>query len=623
MIVTLLLALTVHAQAPSRIGVVHPTQLPLAPTRHDAEPLQEVPNRFPQPGEIPRGDENLASIWPAVSGEITYSSSPGASAINGTDAFPTIDANFDTITDGWSPPDPVVAVGKNSLVVLINKRIAMYDKAGALKSGPTSLATFFGVAAGFSAFDPLAIYDPFSDRFIVAAPADNGNANDSRIYIAFSQTNDAAGAWNKYFIDAEVGQLGNWADYASIGIDRNAVYLTANMFARSGGFSNVTLFIYDKEDGYAGRALDNTHLVDVRTAGGGSPFRLRPAFVGETVPGDEYYLVHTDSSVGSAINLFRLNGNRFASPTLTASSVALPSTYFPIGSGRQPGAGGGVSSFGNNVWNGYYRAGALWTAQSISGSAGIAAWVHRLRVTSTPAIREQTYQVELSGKDLYFPYVIPDVEDNDFALLTAYSSPTEYVTGRFLNVSASGTIRASESVVAATGRNDSGRHGDYFAIGVDPTDPNRYWWISTPFLPGPRNRVASVRFEDVSVPTNPAPVPDGKTISGTQVRLAKAAAGQVTITYDASRCLAADHHLTWFNLAQISTYTQVAATCDIGTSGTWTGAPPTGNVAVLVVSDDNAATEGSHGPRSNGAERPSQTIGCGVTAKSIAGTCSP
>ncbi|MFN7964775.1 MAG: hypothetical protein U0V87_03690 [Acidobacteriota bacterium] len=631
MIATLLLAVasTIHAPAPAREAVVEPSTLAVFSPQPAVDGSGRlIPNVFPSALELAKSSSSPIQ-WPEGGTHDLTFVTPRASTDGGaTDAFPVIDVKFDAVFDGGvAPPDAVLAVGKNSLVVLINLQVAMYDKAGVLKSGPFSLSSFFGFPPGFGGgFDPLAVYDPFSDRFVITALADNGGANDSRIFVAFSQTGNAAGAWNKYSIDADAGQTGTWIDYASIGIDRNAVYFTGNMFQRSGGYSNATLFIYDKEDGYAGRPLDNTHIINVRTASGATTYRLRPAYVGEVVPGDEFYLAYTDSSFGDRLSLWRLTGNRFASPTLTASDVALPGTYFPIGNARQPGSGGGVATLGTNVWNAYYKNGALWVSQAVNGSAGIAAWIHRVRMSSTPAVREQTYQVEESGKDIYFPYVIPDTEDNDFAVFSAYSSTSIFATGRYINVSAAGATRYAETVVAATLRNDSGRHGDYFAVGQDPLDPNRLWsingYMKNSTFAG-TNRVSSVRFEDVPAPSNPAPVPDGKSVLGQQVRATKASAGQLTVTYDNTACNTPGHHIVWFDLATVSSYTPTQVTCAIGNSGTWTGAPATGNVGYLVVSDDLSTTEGSHGPNSNGQERPSQSNACGITQKSITGTCGP
>lgn len=611
----------VHDQAPAPFDRLDPARLARRLPDPPAGPGKLIPNQFPAAASFAASGPP-GSIWPAPAGPVTRVVEMGPE--NTLAALPAIDVRFDAPFDGGvAPPDPVLAAGRNHVIALVNSRVGIYSKSGTLLQGPFSMAEFFNIPAGFGIFDPLAIYDPFSDRFIAAVLADNGAAKDSRIFVAFSQTAEATGPWFRYWINADAGQPKNWADYGSIGIDRHAVYFTANLFTRGGGYSNVTLYIYDKEDGYAGRPLTNTHLVDVRTQGGASPYRLRPAFVGETVPGEAYYLAHTESYAGSQINLLTLTGDRFASPSLTATSLSTPGFFFQPGKARQPGSGQGVDTLGANLWNLFYRGGKLWTAQAISGN-GAVAWVHRIAVGGGAPTLEQTFQVESPGKDIYFPHVIPDFEDHDFLLLSAYSSATIPVTGRYFNVSGAGTIRTGENLAAGTYRNDSGRHGDYFAVGIDPSDPNRYWMIaqymgSSTFAGNAR--LASVRFEDLPPPQSLPPVPDGKIVAGSLLRVAPAAGGAVTVTWDPARCPAPGNHLVWFDLGGMASYTVAAVTCGAGQTGSWTGTPPGGSVGVVAVSDDNAATEGSHGYDSLGRERPSSVTACGITQKLPGGPC--
>lgn len=612
-----------HAPRPERAGVVDPGRLAAIPAAGETAVLRLIPNAFPDPATIERG--SAPAIDPSIpSGPLTeVGDGKGASLLS----FPAIDVRFDgPYEPNVAPPDCVLAAGRTTVVSLVNVRISMYSRTGALLQGPISLRTFFGIPPEFGVFDPLAIYDPFSDRFIVAVIADYGAGQDSRIYAAFSQTNDATGAWNKYWIDADLGQPGNWADYGSIGIDRLAVYFTANLFVRGGGYANATLYVYSKEDGYAGLPLRNSHLIDVRTSGNGSPYRLRPATVPVDVPGDEYYLAHTDSAVGDRISLWRLTGDRFASPSLAASSVTLPGLYFAPGRARQPGTSTRVDTLGANLWNVFYQGGKLWTAQSVSGAQGAAAWVSRIAVASSPAVREQTYAVEVTGKDTYFPHVIPDTEDHDFALLSAYSGPDLHPTARYWNIDAAGTVRVAELLENGTLANLSGRHGDYFAVQADPIDRNRVWMIGQYMKNSSFSgnaAIASVRFEDVPPPSSPPPIPDGRVVAGQPLTVTKAAGTQLTLAWDATTCPPAGTHLVWYDLATMASYTVTAETCATGTTGSWTGEPPAGSVAVVVVADDAAAIEGSHGHNAAGNERPSQSLACGFTSKSTAGTCGP
>jgi hypothetical protein len=597
------------------------------------EEREVVPNIFPDSQEIPGGADPLSGSTelsgplptPVGTGGEDGSSGAGGS----TDAsFPTIDVRFDGPYDAFvAPPDPVIAVGDSHVVSLINRLISVYDKSGSLLQGPTSLRDFFGIPSSFSSFDPLAVYDPFSDRYIVVCTSKNDSQQDSRLYVAFSQSADATAGWNTYFIDADRDQAGNWADYPSIGIDRNAVYLTANMFSFVGFFQNVTLFVYDKEDGYAGRDLDNTHLIDVRSASSGSPFRLRPATIEQTVPGDVFYLAQSSNSFGSVINLFRLTGDRFEAPSLEASTVGLPGTYSGPGGARQPGTDSpGVDTLGGSVWNVIYRDGDLWTAHAIESSPSIGAWVHRIAVDSSSATREQTYEVSDAENDAYFPYVLPDAEDDDFALLTAYSGPDRHVTGRYWNVGADGTVRQTELLEDSGRLNTSDRHGDYFAVGYDPTDRNRLWMIAQFMRDSSfagNQKIASVRFENEDGGSaSPPPLPDGNAVPGEQVQLSKATGDEVTVTWDATTCPAKDNHLIWYDLETMASYTVTDERCDVGTAGTWTGLPPTGNVAVIVAGDDDADTEGSHGLDSRGSERPSSSALC-TSVKVTDGTCTP
>lgn len=621
----------VKAPRPTPLGAVTFSELP---TVEDGERAGQapvtIPNVFPSAGEIPPG--TIDGEEPRTGANLVVSTVPGEGEVpqtsSGTDAvYPDIDIRFDGPYQGWvTPPDPVMAAGTDHVVSLINTRIAVYDKSGTLLDGPTSLEDFFGIPSGFNSFDPLAIHDPFSNRFIVVCASRNNSIQDSRLYIAFTQSGDATGTWNRYYIDADSGQAGNWADYPSIGIDRKAVYLTANMFSYSNAYRNVTLYIYDKEDGYAGRSLDNTHLIDVRSQGGGSPYRLRPAFVDEVVPGDVFYLMQSSESFASSVNLFRLTGDRFSSPTISATRVSLPGTYWGPGGARQPGGSPDVSTLGGSLWNVVYRNGDLWTAHALSGSSSIAVWVHRIRVDDSSDARERTYELEDPQSDSYFPHVLPDSEDDDFALLTAFSGPSRYVTGRYWNVGADGTVRKTELLVDSTVRNTSDRHGDYFAAAYDPTDGNRLWMIAQYMQNSSfsgNQKIASVRFEDEGAPgPQPPPLPDGKTISGEPVRVTKAAGGAVTVTWDAATCPASGNHLVWYDLGTLSAYAVAEETCAIGTSGSWTGLPPGGSVAVIVVGNDAGDTEGSHGVDSAGTERPSQSAVCTLD-KVTTGTCLP
>jgi hypothetical protein len=135
--------------------------------------------------------------------------------------------------------------------------------------------------------------------------------------------------------------------------------------------------------------------------------------------------------------------------------------------------------------------------------------------------------------------------------------------------------------------------------------------------------IASTRFEDVPPPSEPPPVPDGKTVGGKLLTVMRAAGDDLTVQWDATRCPAGGYHLVWYDLSALATYAIAGETCAAGMTGSWTGLPPAGNIGVLAVSDDAATVEGSFGKDSAGSERPSQSLTCGFTQKTTTGTCGP
>jgi hypothetical protein len=140
-------------------------------------------------------------------------------------------------------------------------------------------------------------------------------------------------------------------------------------------------------------------------------------------------------------------------------------------------------------------------------------------------------------------------------------------------------------------------------------------------------------------PVNTPPaVPDGQT--GVPFRIGKVGT-DLQLTWDTVSCTGAtDHHVLYgtrngFPAALGGTYGLQGSVCDLGTSSpyTWTGSPdpavldPVRRLMfILVVADDNGATEGSWGHASQSVER--NGVGangasnqCGILTKDLGNTC--
>jgi hypothetical protein len=147
---------------------------------------------------------------------------------------------------GCNPPDMGLAASTGFVLQGVNTQWEVLDTSGHVQPGwPVSAQSFFGVpnvpcdAAHLNQpflSDPRALYDPIDHRFWAAMlQVENGLgiAPDcpfkSVYYIAVSQTSDPRGDWNVYEFNMSLdGQFA--ADFTQIGINKDAIYFSANMF---------------------------------------------------------------------------------------------------------------------------------------------------------------------------------------------------------------------------------------------------------------------------------------------------------------------------------------------------------------------------------------------------------
>src|SRR5262249_22362309 len=132
-------------------------------------------------------------------------------------ASPPLAANFEGLPDNGTafPPDTEGAVGPNHIMVTLNTETRIQDHSGKelLRVDFENFWSKVSRAIFLSAPKPL--YEPFLDRWIVAAIA-GPNTADSAILIGVSQTGDPTGNWNLYRIVADPTGA-TWADFPALG----------------------------------------------------------------------------------------------------------------------------------------------------------------------------------------------------------------------------------------------------------------------------------------------------------------------------------------------------------------------------------------------------------------------
>ncbi|MFQ5350980.1 MAG: hypothetical protein ACE5EG_11105 [Thermoanaerobaculia bacterium] len=141
--------------------------------------------------------------------------------------------SFDGISaTGSRPPDTVGDVGPNHYVQMVNTVFQVWDKNGTSLVGPSLIDSLWSGAGGRcdgqNAGDPIVLYDPLADRWLISQFAFPAHQ-----CIAISTGADPTGTYHLY----EFG-LGDFPDYPKFAVWPDAYYMGAN--------SNPRAFAYDR-----------------------------------------------------------------------------------------------------------------------------------------------------------------------------------------------------------------------------------------------------------------------------------------------------------------------------------------------------------------------------------------
>src|SRR6185437_4225295 len=163
----------------------------------------------------------------------------------------------DNTESGVTPADGDGAIGPKHYVEFINGVFAIYAKTNGLRIRHTSDSQFWAnagvvISADATISDPRVIYDPASQRWFASVVDFNANANDpttwaNNFLIAVSDTPDPSRGWHgKSFVaDPDTGYF---ADFPTLGLDANALYISGDMFASSSNPIGASLWSIPKAD---------------------------------------------------------------------------------------------------------------------------------------------------------------------------------------------------------------------------------------------------------------------------------------------------------------------------------------------------------------------------------------
>ncbi len=411
---------------------------------------------------------------------------------------------------GFIPPDTMGAVGKTQYVEALNGGFAVYDKTTGAMLLTKSDNAFWAAAATqpgstgdtVTNGDPRIMFDKTSQKWI--ALSFGRSLGD--IQIAVSTTADALGTWKSTKF---TGFAGGIADYPTLAIDTDAVYIGTNNFNNCAtGFCGTTLNVISRTDlfGATGPAA---------LTAGGNVKQFTNAYTNSASDVEGGYAIQgvnssTRSGMVMAVSEFSADIVRMnvtnpgtAGATLSAASYLGLNGYDGNGKARQPGEDNKVTHTASRVVD----AGDDRIGSSVVEQNGMIYAVHT--VTSTGKDHTEVRWVvsdaatgtvlqEGSIADPSYDYYQPSIAVNSAGkVVIGYNRSGFGPDGKITFMAstffswADGSIHGADAIVLhisdvddyhngslfgspAAGRQ---RWGDYSSVTIDPDNENSFFAI--------------------------------------------------------------------------------------------------------------------------------------------------
>jgi hypothetical protein len=405
----------------------------------------------------------------------------------------------------YIPPDSVGDVGPTQILVHVNGRVRVFDKAGNVGALDASESAFWSaVAGGQGVTDPNVRYDRISARWFLSAI--NLAATNNRVLIAVSSgpivTDSTSFTFFYFTIDAGgAGDRNNFCDFPSLGVDANALYIGCNMFSTS-SFEHSTGFVVRKSSVAGAGPIVVTAFKNL--TGGTSAGPYSPRGVDNDDPqATAGYFVGVDVATLGRIVVRRVS-NPGGTPSISGNlNVTVPATAQPLAQIVR-GSSTGLDPSDDRLFIASIRknkitgATTLWTAHNIAVDAACVAsaagagrrnggrWYEIGNLGGAPALVQAGTLCDtatVAPKGFVYPSVT--ITGQGHATIGAsFAGSNDYagaaVSGRLRTDSPGATWAAaypqaglaSYRIIDGLGRN---RWGDYSFTDVDPGDDQTVW----------------------------------------------------------------------------------------------------------------------------------------------------
>jgi len=407
------------------------------------------------------------------------------------------------------PPDSNGAAGSAHFVELINGRFSVYNKADGVRVKTMTDVSFWTQAgitipSGWDVTDPRIIYDPSSQRWF-ASQVDfdpSGVINTNRFLLAVSTSAYPTDSWQAVAFPTDPGG-NNFADYPTLGLDAQAVYLSGDMFDANGNPVGPSLVSIPK----AG-LLANPPVISGLTRFGVLSYTARGDILQPAIcfDGSGQGNILSVASVGIDVSGNFVSTNKLVSfevrntagsgqATLTGSSfLSVPLYSVPLDPTQPDGSANLDDGDGRFSAKVYEVGGVLYAVHNTqftnpavppsTQSTNLAALQWYRIDGNTHAILESGTIVD-PVMDLFYPSIAANsagtvVIAYNGSSINSFVSSFALVGSTVNGVTTFGAPLLLKAGVASYQNTDStgtSRWGDYSATCIDLVDSNRFWTI--------------------------------------------------------------------------------------------------------------------------------------------------
>ena len=393
---------------------------------------------------------------------------------------------------GLVPPDADGAVGPNHYVQLVNGSFKVFSKTnGALVQSKSDISfwTNAGIPLnGLTVSDPRVFYDPSVQRWFASQiDVDENTIAGNDFLIAVSATTDPTGVWKAVSFPADTN--GNFADFPTLGLDANGVYIAGNMFQPfpGGGFLGVEIVSLPKSDLLLASPTATNRSYSGLLGGFTWGFALQPTANFYSSNSVETVVAvtsdGTDFQPHNTLSTFVISNAASSNAVFAGlANLIVPNYNVPINP-TQPGGINSLDDGDARINASVYQAGNFIYAVHATqvGPRAAIRW-YKLDAASRTLLESGT----ISDTNLEFFYPSIAANSNGLVVIGFNGCSTNTLVSSFAAVgeTVNGSTTFGSPVLLRTGggtyqviAGPANRWGDYSATSLDPANVNTFWTI--------------------------------------------------------------------------------------------------------------------------------------------------